>query len=278
MERLIAHRQVPLQLTRVVRLITALLVLPSLAAAGDSDGAFWLQRLAEAARFNRGPARKFVFQEEISRFKEVSSVRHHYAQRTYEVSFLEGENYSKLIAENGEPLSIDDAMEEQDRFLRAEQYRKRTPLAVRRKQAAKEERNRLKLDLETLAVTHKARVAGRDSINGREVVVLDVEPAGKMRKPKNRNQWARILAGRMSLDTVTGHPVRAEMRQLIEWDMQPKGNTTLFEWIWMEGAWLISSICNTEPAVGGGVMVTEQRYSSYSRFQADIKLTYQDIP
>jgi hypothetical protein len=30
--------------------------------------------------------------------------------------------------------------------------------------------------------------------------------------------------------------------------------------------------------VGGGVMVTEQRYSSYSRFQADIKLTYQDIP
>jgi len=187
-------------------------------------------------------------------------------------------NTRKLIAENGEPLSIDDAMEEQDRFLRAEQYRKRTPLAVRRKQAAKEERNRLKLDLETLAVTHKARVAGRDSINGREVVVLDVEPAGKMRKPKNRNQWARILAGRMSLDTVTGHPVRAEMRQLIEWDMQPKGNTTLFEWIWMEGAWLISSICNTEPAVGGGVMVTEQRYSSYSRFQADIKLTYQDIP
>jgi hypothetical protein len=46
----------------------------------------------------------------------------------------------------------------------------------------------------------------------------------------------------------------------------------------MEGAWLISSIRNEEPAVGGGLMVTEQRYSSYSRFQADIKLTFQEIP
>jgi hypothetical protein len=256
-----------------------LILLPALAAAGnEAEGTFWLKRVAEAARFNRGPAEKFLFREDIARFKDVQSVRHHYAMRSYEVSFLEGENYYKLIAENGEPLSIDDAMEEQDRFLRAEQYRKRTPLDVRRRKAAREERNRLKFDLETLMLTHKATVAGRDFIAGHEVVILDVEPAGKVRKPGNRNQWARILAGRMWLDTETGYPVRAEMRQIVEWDMQAAGNVTTFEWIWMEGAWLISSIRNTEPATGGGNLVTEQKYSAYSRFQAEIKLTYQDIP
>ena len=263
----------------MVRLFQVLLLLPALAAAGDgAEGALWLKRLAEAARLNRGPAEKFLFQEDISRYNEGPSGRKNYAIRTYEVSFLEGENYYKLVAENGEPLSIDDAMEEQDRFLRAEQYRKRTPLEVRRRQAAKEERNRLKFDLETLAETHKATVAGHDAIGRHDVVILDVEPAGKLRKPKNRNQWARILAGRLWLDTATGYPVKAEMRQLIEWDMQAMGNTTSFEWIWMEGAWLISSIRNVEPAVGGGLMVTEQRYSAYSRFQADIKLTFQELP
>ena len=261
----------------MLRLIPALLLLPA-AAAGDTEGALWLNRLAEAARLNRGPAEMFVFQEEIARFKQEPAGRKHYARRTYEVSFLEGENYYRLIAENGEPLSIDDAMQEQDRFLRAEQYRKRTPLSERRKKAAKEERNRLKFDLETLAQTHKATVVGHDTIAGHEAVIIEVAPAGKVRKPKNRNQWARILAGRMWLDKATGHPVKAEMRQIIEWDMQAAGNMTTFEWVWMEGAWLISSIRNTEPALGGGALVTEQRYSSYSRFQAEIKLTFQDIP
>lgn len=278
MQSCIPRGRIPLQLIRVVRLV-AVLLLPVLAAAsGETDGAVWLRRLAEAARLNRGQAEKFLFQEDFERYKLGASTRTNYLHRTYEVSFLEGENYYKLIAENGEPLPIDATMEEQDRFLKAEQYRKRTPLAERRKKAAKEERNRLRFDLETLPQTHKATVAGRGTIGGREVVVLDVSPAGKPRKPKNRNQWARILAGRIWLDKVTGFPVRAEMRQLVEWDMQAAGNRTAFEWVLMDGAWLISSIRNTEPAVDGEVMVTEQRYSSYSRFQADIKLTFQEIP
>ncbi|MBE0657434.1 MAG: hypothetical protein IH602_07065 [Bryobacteraceae bacterium] len=260
-------------------LFLALFLLPPPPAAGvQADGAQWLKRLAEAARRNRGQSEKFIFQEDTVRYREVRSTRQTFYNRTYEVTFLEGENYYKLVAENGEPLSIDDAMQEQDRFLRAEQYRKRTPLEVRRREAAKEERNRLRFDLESLALTHTAKVAGRDVIGGHEVVVLDVAPAGKPRKPRNRNLWTRILAGRLWLDTSTGHPVKAEMRQLIDWDMQPKGNLTSFNWLWMEGAWLISLIRNVEPLDGGGAMVIEQRYSSYSRFQADIKLTYQDIP
>lgn len=260
-------------------LFLALLLLPPPPAAGvPVDGAQWLKRLAEAARRNRGQSEKFIFQEDTVRYREVRSTRQTFYNRTYEVTFLEGENYYKLVAENGEPLSIDDAMQEQDRFLRAEQYRKRTPLEVRRREAAKEERNRLRFDLESLALTHTAKVAGHDVIDGHEVVVLDVAPAGKLRKPRNRNLWTRILAGRLWLDTTTGHPVKAEMRQLIDWDMQPKGNQTSFDWLWMEGAWLISLIRNVEPLEGGGVIVIEQRYSSYSRFQADIRLTYQDIP
>ena len=266
-------------MTRVVRLSIAIACLVAGAATGaQNDGAALLERLSEAARHNRLAAEKFLFQEDIVRVSISPSGERTLGRRTYEVSFLEGENYYRLIGENGAPLSIDDAMTEQERLLRVEQYRKKTPFEKRRKIAAKEERNRLKFDLESLARTHSATVVGPGTVSGREVVVVDVAPTGKIRKPKNRNEWGRILAGRLWLDKETGYPLRAEMKQLVEWDLQPAGNRTVFEWIRMDGAWLISSIRNSEPMAGRGSLITKQTYSAYSRFQAESKLTYSDIP
>ncbi len=274
----------PLQLTRVVTLSIALACLLAGVAAGaqsagtQSEGPALLERLSEAARHNRAAAEKFLFEEDIVRVAASSSGERTLGRRTYEVSFLEGENYYRLIGENGSPLSIDDEMAEQERLVRVERHRKKTPLEKRRKIAAKEERNRLKFDLESLARTHSATVVGSETINSREVAVVDIAPAGKIRKPKNRNEWGRILAGRLWLDNETGYPLRAEMKQLVEWDLQPAGNRTTFDWILMDGAWLISSIRNSEPAAGGGTLITKQTYSSYSRFQAESKLTYTELP
>jgi hypothetical protein len=252
---------------------------PPVTASGQGDGAALLKRLAEVARQNRLAAEKFLFEEEIVRLSVTPSGEETLGRRTYEVSFLEGENYYRLVGENGAPLSIDDAMAEQERLVRVEQHRKRTPIEKRRKIAAKEERNRLKFDLEALASTHTATVTGAEAINGRNVTVVDITPAGKIRKPKNKNEWGRILGGRLWLDKATGYPVRADVKQLVEWDLQPAGNRTIFDWIWMDGAWLISSIQNSEPsATGEGTLITRQTYSSYSRFQAESKLTYTDIP
>ncbi|MRR52470.1 MAG: hypothetical protein EG825_16465 [Rhodocyclaceae bacterium] len=248
-------------------------------AATQGDGAALLERLAVVARQNRLAAEKFLFEEEIVRLSVTPSGEQTLGRRNYEVSFLEGENYYRLVGENGAPLSIDDNMAEQERLVRVEQYRKRTPLEKRRRMAAKEERNRLKFDLEALASTHSATIAGPETINGRDVIAVDIAPAGKLRKPKNRNEWGRILAGRLWLDKATGYPVRADVNQLVEWDLQPAGNRTIFEWIWMDGAWLISSIQNSEPAAtGDGTLITRQTYSSYSRFQAESKLTFTDLP
>jgi hypothetical protein len=252
---------------------------PPVTTAGQGDGAALLKRLAEVARKNRLAAEKLLFEEEIVRLSVTPSGEQTLGRRTYEVSFLEGQNYFRLIGENGAPLSIDDAMAEQERLLLVEEYRKKTPLEKRRKIAAKAERSRLKFDLEALASTHSATVIGPETINGRDVIVVDITPAGRIRKPKNKNEWGRILAGRLWLDKETGHPVRAELRQLVEWDLQPAGNRTTFEWIHMDGAWLISSIQNSEPAAAGnGTLITRQTYSSYSRFQAESKLTYTDLP
>lgn len=244
----------------------------------ESDGAAVLQRLSEAAGRNRHAAEKFLFTEEITKTRKDGKGEHVLSQRTYEVSFIEGENYFRLIGAGGEPLPVDVEMAEQERFVRAAEYRRRTPLEQRRKIAAKEERNRLKFDLEGLQRTHRAKIAGKGVVNGRAVTVVDVAPAGRVRKPRNRNQWGQILAGRMWVDDDTGFPVRAEMRQVIEWEDQPEGNETVFEWIRMEDAWLISLIRNVEQGFGGGVLVTTQRYSSYSRFQAESKITFTAPP
>lgn len=246
--------------------------------SGKAEGAALLQRLSEAARKNRLAAEKFLFTEEITRSRKDVDGEKVLSRRTYEVSFLEGENYYRLTGANGEPLPIDMEMAEQERFHEAEQYRRRTPLEERRKIAAKQERNRLKFDLESLPQTHHAQIIGKSTVNGRSVTIADISPAGRPRKPRNRNQWGRILAGRMWVDDETGYPVRAEMRQVIEWDSQPKGNETVFEWIRLEDAWLISLIRNVEPGFGGGVLVTSQNYSAYSRFQAESKITFTAVP
>lgn len=251
----------------------------TVAATAQGDGAALLKRLAEVARKNRLAAEKFLFQEEIVRLTVTAAGEQILGRRTYEVGFLEGENYYRLVGENGAPLSIDDAMAEQERLARVEQYRKKTPLEERRKIAAKAERSRLKFDLEALPSTHTATVIGPETLHGRDVVVVNIAPAGRIRKPKNKNEWGRILAGRLWLDKATGHPVRADVKQVVEWDLQPVGNRTVFDWIWMDGAWLISSIQNSEPsATGDGTLITRQTYSSYSRFQAESKLTFTELP
>lgn len=245
---------------------------------GQNDGQALLKRLSESARTNRLAAEKFLFSEEITRLRRDARGEKELARRTYEVSFLEGENYYRLTGVNGAPLQLDDEMAEQERFHQTEEYRRRTPLEQRRKIAAKQERNRLKFDLEALVQTHRAKVAGKETVKGRKVTILDVAPAGRPKRPRNGNQWGQILAGRIWLDDETGYPVRAEMRQLIEWNMQPKGNETAFEWIRLEDAWLISLIRNVEPGPGGATLITSQTYSAYSRFQAESKVTFTGPP
>jgi hypothetical protein len=269
----------PLQLTRVGRVRIALMMMvAAVPVCGQDDGQALLNRLAEAARKNRLAAEKFLFNEEITHSRRVGGVEKVLSRKTYEVSYLEGENYYRLTGLNGAPLPVDDELAEQERFNQAELYRRRTPIAERRKIAAKQERNRLKLDLEALAKTHRATVAGTKQVSGRKVTVVEVAPAGKPRRPRNGNQWGRILAGRIWLDDETGYPVRAEMRQVVEWNLQPAGSETRFEWVRMEDAWLISLIRNVEPGPGGTSLITGQTYSSYSRFQAESKVTYTDTP
>lgn len=271
--------RVPLQLTRVARVLIGLILLAaSCAVRGADSGPEVLKRLSEAARKNRLAAEKFLFSEEITRTRLDKRGETLLNRRTYEVSFLEGENYYRLTGLNGEPLQVDDAMAEQERFLQAEAYRKKTPIEQRRKIAAKQERNRLKFDLETLYQTHRATVVGADELKGRAVTVVDIEPDGKPKRPRNGNQWGRILGGRLWIDDATGYPVRAEVKQLIEWEAHPAGNKTTFEWIRLEDAWLISLIKNVEPLPGGATMITSQAYSSYSRFQAESKLIFSGPP
>lgn len=266
-------------MTRVARVLIALILLAANGAVRGADsGPELLKRLSEAARKNRLAAEKFLFSEEITRIRLDKRGETVLNRRTYEVSFLEGENYYRLTGLNGEPLQIDDEMAEQARFLQAEAYRKRTPLEQRRRIAAKQERNRLKFDLETLFQTHRATVIGSEAVQGRAVTVVDIEPAGKPKRPRNGNQWGRILAGRLWIDDETGFPVRAELKQLIEWEGQPAGNQTIFEWIRLEDAWLISLIRNVEPLPGGAKLITSQAYSSYSRFQAESKLIFSGPP
>jgi hypothetical protein len=266
---------------RVILPAPLLLALAAPCGAAPPDAAALLQRVADAARTNRREAAPFVYIETIRTSEYDASNRLlDQLERTFEVTFLEGEPYHRLIGENGAQLSPALTGEEEARLREVEAFRKKTPFEARRRHYADAERQRLKLDLELLPSSHRASLAGEIVYQNRPTWLLDVQPT-RLRKPKYRGEWAKIVSGRLWVDQATCYPVHAELDQNIEWGGLPAGSHTSWDWIRLESAWLISRIDNTAVYKRGKTTVTRrtlQTYSHYQRFRTSSVLIFGDPP
>jgi len=140
--------------------------------------------------------------------------------KTWEISFLEGSPYRKLVARNDQPLSADEQKFEQDRMrYAAEQRRKETKAEHDKRVGEWERRQRKQREPEMeIPAAFNFTLAGTETIGGADAWIIDAAPKPGY-KPKSSAtsylskmkarfwiaqkdyQWLKIEA--QALDTIT---------------------------------------------------------------------------
>ena len=114
--------------------------------------------------------------------------------RTYDVTFLFGSPYQRLVAVNGQELTADQKTEEQKKFEQALVQRKAESADQRSRRVAKyqAERRSEHIMLEQLVVAFNFTLQGEDQLGPYSVYVLKATPRPGYRPP---NRDSRVLPG-----------------------------------------------------------------------------------
>lgn len=261
--------------------ILALLSIPVLVRASDPDAADLLRRAVQAERDNRSRAGNYLFREVIY-YREGAGEAPLTLRRAtvYEVTFVEGEPFHRLVELDGEPLTTEMEREEQRRLEEVIAYRRRVPLEQRRKKVIAAEGRRYRIDLRMIGEFHDATYAGEETIFGRKAWIIETEPKAGTPKPKNRAQWALSQRCRYWIDQQTLHPLKLISSQLYDWDGINKDTVTESSWQMVDDVWLVAGI-RTRSQVrhdrAPSVQETDQRYSDYRKFSSSSAITYEAL-
>ena len=139
------------------------------------------------------------------------------SEKQYEVFYLSGAAYWKLVGKDGKPLSASEARKEQERaekFIREhEEQKKKEKAAAARGKAKKKENDD---DVTILAFLQLAQFVHprRERFRGQQVIVFDFEPRPGY-KPRNRAEsLIHKLAGTIWIDEGARQVARLEARML----------------------------------------------------------------
>jgi len=137
------------------------------------------RQVADADLKNDQKQRDYTFTErqeehKLDRQGNVKSTE----SKTYEVMELYGSQVRRLVAKNDQPLSGDAAKKEDDRIQRIVDKRARESDADREKRQAKEakEHDQDRQFVREVADAYNFRMAGVESLDGRDTYVIDAEP------------------------------------------------------------------------------------------------------
>lgn len=235
-----------------------------------------LEEMHAAEAANRAKAARFVYTEDI-RYNETLPDG---AERgsnwvTYEVTFVAGEPFNRMVAIRGEPLPPEEAEAEEQRYRKVEQYRLQTPPEERRRRYFAADERRFKIDTYLVLRYHHARFLGEQPLHGRDTWVIETTPKRGTPKPKRRSEAALDMKIRYWIDKQTHLPIHLEAEWLHDFDGAPKGARVESDLTEVDGVWLAQRIVSTGQRKTGKVYFTyrnDQRYSNYKRFSADTKL------
>jgi len=205
--------------------------------------------------------------------------------RTFDVTLLEGSPYRRLVARNDRPLPPDEERKEAEKLRKSiDERRKETP-AQRQLRIAEWERKQQhqRAPFQEIPDAFDLRVAGEETLNGREAYVIAVTPKpgykpklaaaayfpkikGKLWIDKRDNQW--IKGEIETLDTISFGGI------LVRLD---KGSHVTFEQARVnDEVWLpkrvVVSVYARLLLVAAERAEVEIAFSNYRKFQADSKL------
>lgn len=237
-------------------------------ALAVEDPKLLVERAIENGARNRVKSANWLGREDIKRYiagKSGGGARKMTSWVTYEASKLEGQNYYKVIARNGKPLSKKEAAKEQAR-MDAEAERRRLHPNQRGKDSTAK---RFSISLQQLLVFHKLEYKGEETVRGRKVWMVDAVLRSYAPQPSQPDDLA--LAGDLTLwiDRESGAVSMQELRVTREWGNYTPGSMIRYDLDWNGEVMLPSRI-----AITMGRAYIEQVYTNYRHFGADAVIQF----
>lgn len=132
--------------------------------------------------------------------------------RTYEVLMIEGSPYNRLIAINNEPLSREQAAEQEAKLQREMLQRQHETADDRRARVEKYQNNRAEehLLMEQMAEAFNFELVGEEALDGTECYVLDAYPRSGYYPPVERAKVLTGMRGRLWIDKSQYHWVKVQ--------------------------------------------------------------------
>ncbi len=252
----------------------------ALPCVAQTDPGALVHQMADAEKQNRRESAYFVYREDIrGSVANSDQLARQTNWVTYEVTFLEGESYHRVVARNGTPLTPEEQEAEDNRFQQVSQYRRDTPVEERRRRHFAAEENRYRIDTDIVVRHHNATLVGTDTIRGRDVWLISTQPRQGAPKPKRRSEWSLCQKFSYWIDQKTYLPLRIEAEQLYDFDGTKKGTVSRVETVEVEGILLperITSTTRRKPSRGQTAQITDQSYSAYKRFRTETVLLFGD--
>jgi hypothetical protein len=132
---------------------------------------------------------------------------------THDVLILYGRPYRRLIEEDGRALSADKQRKEEERLQKAmDRRRKAADEDGRERREYEKRRSAERKLLEQIPLAYDFRIAGRETIEGRGVFVIDAEPKPGYKPYDMRTGILPKMRGRLWIDATEYQWVKIEAR------------------------------------------------------------------
>jgi len=207
----------------------------------------------------------------------------------FENMFVEGIPYQRMFESNGMPLNAAAAAAEQKKLDQAARERRAMTLDQKRRFFHIEYHSALPVCC--LATLFKNRIVGRETIDGRDTVVVEsrarYSAVASTKEEKSSLDWKETTW----IDLQDSMPVRIKAESLSDHEQFEKGMTAEIDYIRVleppsssgkaeKAVWLQSrsiSHFRFRTVTRDGAGTTEQIWSNYKRFQADVRLLDESI-
>lgn len=242
--------------------------------AADPDPLDLLRRSIQAEEVNRARASSYLYTEDITRTVVVGEQVVESASQRYEVIYLAGEPYFRLVGRDGKALTRDEEEQERQRMELVAADRR----AGRGQFTSPAERPRISVVYRILPESHEIRYLGGEKVGDRQTWVLEAAVKkrsghGGLNEMETRGMRVKLWIDQETLLRVQQSAIaerkvgRLERGASLSYRYAPQA----------DGIWLVRQIVYRTPDGRSKGLPryreTDQTYSNYHKFQVESVVT-----
>jgi hypothetical protein len=251
-------------------------------AAEDADAI--VRRHIEAACLNEPHVHRYTFTEQTDRFNFDKRLEpHRIESETHEVIFVEGLEYRKLVARNGQPLSPrEQAQVAKAMAQTAEERRKHSrPDVPGGVMIFSSPFSHHKVDLgssEELLTLYENRIAGEETVRGHKTWILECSPRPNYTPSNEHEREVLVFGKKFWIDQSEAALVRGIYTVVAEGSFARPGSTLIFDFEKIDSdTWhiisLVLNVATKQRKVFQPDARTEYHMSNFHKFDVQSTIT-----